>query len=530
MSFSLHFVKGPSSGASFGLASASTVLGRSRSCDIRLASPDVSGRHLAFSIDGSGVAALNLSAHVTKVNGADIAQDQNVRLSVGDEVQVGESNVFVLCEDSAEEAGESDADKTVLPAPEGAVTRLPGPNAAPTPVSSPTPASAPATASAPVPDPVQASGPAPESATGVAHEVGMDETQVLRTQLAGSSEIEKLKELQARRRTFKVALKVLAAVFVFVGVSAIYYFFVRQVPETVLSWPTTADGAYDRRRTLLDTPLGAGMVGIDTPGGPSFRVQKLTNGTTVVETRIGKYRDVPCRFTFFCRQDATFLRQDRMALFARERKRFEELGGWNFLAVSPVTFFGPDNGIPAVEVQYLRLERTEHDSTQWFGYLTFVCQGDCIMVQTREIPAIEQWRGASFLARNRPLMFGSAPVIEHWEGCSNARQGRAEDLIAEADGLLSKDSPLLWTEVEFLLRSALVGTGGRGPNGKKALRALRELRVRQGREYARLQVEWEKARRLGAENDCKKILSDALKVFASADDHRNELLRRGAWK
>lgn len=518
MSFSLRFVKGPSSGSSFGLASASAVLGRSRSCDIRLASPDVSGRHLAFSIDDTGVAALNLSAHKTKVNGTDIAQDQNVRLKVGDEVQVGESNVFVLCEDSVAEARESAADKTVLPAPEGAVTRLPEPNAAPTP------------AAAQVPDSVQAFGSASESAMGAEHEVGMDETQVLRTQLAGSSEIEKLKELQARRRTLKVALKVLAAVFIFVGVAAIYYFFVRQVPETVLSWPTTADGAYDRRRTLLDTPLGAGMVGIDTPGGPSFRVQKLTNGTTVVETRIGKYRDVPCRYAFFCRQDATFLRQDRMALFARERKRFEELGGWNFLAVSPVTFFGPDNGIPAVEVQYLRLERTEHDSTQWFGYLTFVCHGDCIMVQTREIPAIEQWRGASFLARNRPLMFGSAPVIEHWEGCANARQGRAEDLIAEADGLLSKDSPLLWTEVEFLLRSALVGTCGRGANGKKALRALRELRARQGREYARLQVEWEKARRLGAENDCKKILSDALKVFASADDHRNELLRRGVWK
>ncbi|MGN0833635.1 MAG: FHA domain-containing protein [Kiritimatiellia bacterium] len=505
MSFSLVFAVGGPTDAPVPVVGELSVLGRSRSCDIRTA-PDnlsISGRHLSFAAVADGLEMTNLSAHRTLADGHPLAQGAKVVLRGGERVEIGNGCVFVVRVDGlapAQAVPEAQGDETVLPEAEPP-------------------------AAAPADEPGRNSPPA--SAGGAS---AVSETVWQQTQLAGSEEIEKLKEQHARARTRRMMMKVMGAALVFLGVAASYYFFVRKIPERVLSWPCKADGQYDRQRQLFDVPFGKGAVGLEYPGDPSCRVDRQTNGTTTVTTRLGKYRDVPYRLTFSCRQDADFLHKDRARLFAELRERLEERGGWNFQAVSPVQFLGPDNGIPAMDVQYYRAERQVDDTQQWFGHLLFVVHGDCAITVAREIPAAEEWRGGPLLAANVPLLFTSAVVSGHWEGSPAVRVESPTRLLAEAEGLMSGKAVFQWQEISFLIQSALVSSSGRGHDGERALALLRQLRLRQSREFTRLRILWEQHRRLGESDACKRTIAEALKIFSSPDDHRNLLLRKGVWE
>ena len=208
----------------------------------------------------------------------------------------------------------------------------------------------------------------------------------------------------------------------------------------------------------------------------------------------------------------------------------EESDGWNFQSLSPLEFQGEGHGLPFINAQYLRAIKTAEDTTQWFGYLLFTRIGDCVVAVSREIPAVEQWRGASVLATMQVLLTRSEVTEMQWEGLSGGRDASVDELLSEADGLLSRQSPLLWNEAEYILRCALIASADDVEVRERVESRWRELRRRQSLEYARLLAAWERERRLGNHAGCKFIMASALKVFASPDDRRNDLLRKGRWK
>ena len=350
------------------------------------------------------------------------------------------------------------------------------------------------------------------------------------TVIVSQEELDKLIEERRKAKLFKTYKRMV----IFVGsflVIAVSYLCMRPHPETELTWPKRDDGQFDDAQIDFKTALGEKAIGVLCPHDERTSVRASSNGVIVVDTYIGRDRDVPLHLKLTCEKSQDHLKKSRNQLFDEKRRKLEEAGGWNFLATSPVGFLGPNNGIPYREVQYLRSEKTASETLQWFGHLIFAVHGDCILTFTREIPAVEQWRGGTFLARETMLLFGDQIINGHWEGRHDFRNEPIESMLAEADGLLSLRSPLLWKDAEFLLQSVMIKSGGSGKHYEEALKRLVKLRGDQRTEFNRLKAlaNKEKAFKKSVK-DISPALEEALRVFSSPDDKRNVMLKKGRWE
>lgn len=337
-----------------------------------------------------------------------------------------------------------------------------------------------------------------------------------------------------RRRKLRFYMRLGVTAAIALSVAGLYGY-LRPSPEKNLSWPCHPNGKWADVRVPLKTSLGENAVGILYPDVGGARCTVETNGTTVITSRLGRDRDVPLRLTFACRHDSGVLIKSRERLFSEELRLRENRGGWNFQAISPVSFLGGDGGIPFCDVQYLRSEKSENIDRQWYGRLMFIVYGSNLITLEREIPAIEQWRGAGLLAREKFLEFSVGTVDAHWEGREqgDVRDAPVENLLAEVDGLLSLKTSGNWKEVEYLLQCALIRSGGKGDGYAKALTLLMSLRTRQKAEFARLRIAYERARHSGggdAKEEMAKVLKEAQTIFANPNDRRFSLLRKGVWK
>lgn len=494
MAARILFTEGALVGRAFPLPSGTTVVGRSRQCGIVVPAPDVSGRHVALEVADGGVSLVNLSRHHTAVGLTEIPENNRVSLPPGVPVKIGGTTAFQLLVDAPAASSE-----TVLPDAAGETS-------------------------------IPALGAPEEGTTEPSPAPDLNETQFLQTQLVSPEEIAKLIAGGARKRGRRLLVKVMLFVGLFLGVAAAYYTVqVRQRPEKTLTWPLTASGKYDIRSVDLPTPFGTDAFWADCPGSPQFRVRTGEDGTTEIQTRIGRKRDVDFRIVFRCMQSVGNLHRNRHQLFDAWRRAREERDGWNFQSVSPPAFLGGNSGLPYFDVQFLRTEKRGAESMQWFGHALFAVHGDCVLTLTREIPAVEQWRGATLVALEKLLRVNAKEIDGHWEGRPDARAASVKVLKDEAAGLLARKSPILWQETEFLLQSALIACGGHGEEAERLLAMLRELRANQKHEYRQFKVAWYQANRVRDKAGCRRVLESALKVFSSPDDRRNGLLKKGAW-
>lgn len=551
-SYRIKFVKGALLGHEFSIGVTPVIVGRSRGSDIRVPDEvefqDVSRSHIMLVNQGDVLLAVNMSSHTTLINGQEIPLNHKAQLTLGASITMGSSTEFRVLEPSDEmfevkpdetqdeeeeerkPSGKTQA--TVFGEMSSGESKVVG-SAAPTNVLT-------GDLTGPMTGALEADPDGPDDAPFVADEeepanekdpdVPKTGTVPGATVLISPEELVALIEANRRAKLLKTYKRVSIYVGSFLAL-AIAYFCMRPNPETKLTWQRRADGKYDDKQILFNTALGENAVGILCPQDNRTNTRTFSNGVTEVNTYIGRARDVPLRLKFVCEKNRANLTKSRDQLFDEKRHQLEESGGWNFLATSPVGFLGPNNGIPYREAQYLRSERSSSETMQWFGHLIFAVHGDCALTFAREIPAVEQWRGGNFLARETMLMFGDQIIDGHWEGRPDFRDDSVESMLAEADGLLGKRSPLSWKEVEFLLQSVMIKSGGSGKSFDEAHKRLVQLRTEQRLEYNRLQAEEKKDDvMVKPSKQMSASMAAALRVFSSPDDKRNYLLKKGRWK
>ncbi len=111
MTARLVVMAGPLIGASFVLAGAETVVGRSPDCSIQLGTPGVSRRHCKLTTIKSRIYIEDMgSANGTIVNGRGLQPLFRQELQHGDRIKVLDSEFFFLSPKATTEAGEKDLD------------------------------------------------------------------------------------------------------------------------------------------------------------------------------------------------------------------------------------------------------------------------------------------------------------------------------------------------------------------------------------------------------------------------------------
>ena len=521
------------------LAPGEHTVGRSRSADIHLAQPDISGKHLKLEVRPDGAAAENLSSHGTLLNGEALNGKTELkegdRLSLGKHIGIG----FSFSNEKADAAPAPAADAGEAP------TLVPGVPApvppAPAPASAPAPAPAPATVPTEPPPAAPAPAPAPEPSseektpvpgTPPPAEEDVLKTDVMRTRLASMEEMNLLRNADRKRstgRTFKYVLAVLAAA----ALLAVLYTLKSPPREAVLSWPVGPDGK--QQGAFFDPGTGGHRSGGFSLAYPAVKGQtKITEDKAkkqiTILTRCGKDGSVPLRIYFFRKQSPEFL------TLSRREVLFRMLAGlqtgnkrWTLAQISDVFFIGAENGLPCLSVEY----RREVEGRSWYGEVLFFRTGNEGFLRLAEIPASERARGQGFISNMPFLKFSQTYLQRHWEGDGEYRyDGDPGVMMDEISRHLSKQAPFEWARTYLLLQRVLMESckSGDASLERNALTQLRRLRSMQTVWYNGQKIQYNTAKLSGDQHTENAVMELCKTVFSSPDDLRYFTLRRNIWE
>jgi len=542
LSYRVVFLRGSLAGKTRALAAGvNTTAGRSRSCEIRLEEPDVSGRHVLFTVAGRGVSLENLSSRSTRVDGAALAMGESRALPAGAVVELGAGVEFTLeCVDGGRlspaadnhptAAGDSRPPSTRAGA-ETFATRFMKPGAAGRdPDATPLP---PVQKEAADPGETLAGEPLTNAESGPAL------TQFDKTRLATPEEIDVLRETHTRRRRMKTGTVAVLGGLALAGATALYLVFTNRPPEQELTLQKNGAGREIRAEEHMDPEME--LLCLSFPAARKAAVGRTEN-SIVVDAWVGRDSDVPLRLELHW--DAP---PGNAALDMSRAESFEMwcamrpdlmtgavLGSLN--ALPDNGFIGTGHGIPCLRYKYKRDRGDGGDVKNWTGLLAFFRNRDTCYAYLCELPVQEEFRGSRLIQiPERFMVVGEKFTGEHWEGLPPGGQdGRpAAELQAGWRELMEVGKATEWERIERYLVSALIQLWpARAENPEPyqiAMKALAEHRANKQRRAQQLL-----ARRIEAASmrDAKlgaAIDREARDLFGSPEDARHYRVRVENW-
>ncbi|NLF62537.1 MAG: hypothetical protein GX574_15460 [Lentisphaerae bacterium] len=562
MRYQIRFIEGELEGKVFPIGANALSIGRSRSTEVKLSTPDVSARHVNLSLGPDGVIMENLSSRMTNIDGEAMAMGDRKPLVAGQTVGLGTVVKFMLEALPDAEPGEApaapaqqDGDKT---APPPAAESPPPPAAAPTqqdddktkppPAPPPPPAAAPTQQDddktvppppaptppppPPPPPPAAASSsakkPSPKPLPVLDHSGDSgNETIAMETRMASPEELEYLRGSHERRKIRRVGGWIFAAAFLAAVLAGVYFFFFHRPPEKYVSWPVDESGEELAKVVQMDDCPYQNDLDIKYPDVPGATVDKAP-GKITVRTALGKYYDVPLRLILEYFQDKKSLITGRTAsLEAWMADKTTGSENWNFDLIQPVAFYQHAHGIPYLCVPYSRTE----DNESYVGYAVQMRMADWTFILMKEIPTRDRWRAEWFIQEVSFFRFSKRFLMEHWEGTDDFPTGQPAAIVAEAKALLRRRSPTVWYKSEYLLRGALCQAQGTEDKQSvaAALELLNELRTSQIEYFNQQKITYLLAKNNRNKAEMKKISVDMRAVFSSEEDFRFYKIRQDKW-
>ena len=460
--FRITVEKGDPAGAVYELKPGESMLGRSRSAAVHLASADVSGHHARIRVENGEARIENLSQFGTRIDGKPVAGA--VALAAGQRIEIGK--VTVLRVDPLPGAP--------APADPEAAT---GEGLAPTrAAASATRAFADPEATRAADDLSELTSPLSRSAPGEAEEGATEGmTRAMQTRAATPEEIEHLKAVEQKRvrRRTTIGLSIAVPVVLL----AVIFRPRTPPPETEIEWSKDARGEFvDAFEPAPSGGFKDGGYDVMYPGNKTFK-KKAIEGGWAMEGLIARKLDVPMRVMLQETQEARFATMSRAEFVQDWIQQVSASGGrWSFDKPSPTTlFFGRKNGVPFTRVTYLR----DGDGS-WFGVASVVRHGVRRIVTRAEVPANERVRAERILS-DKLLKVSEEFEYACWEGGPSLAKVPEAEGLAQAQADIERMAPATWVAINGLLNGLLAQAAQDGHKQveEEALRLLAKLRERQ---------------------------------------------------
>ncbi len=504
------------------LAEGKYVLGRSRSAEILLTEPDISGKHLEIRVGGDRIFASNLSSHGSLLDGAPLSEEApfepGMKISLGKNTTVeldnGDATVIV-----SKRRGDYD------PLSQTANTLASIPLPAPAPAAEEPPPRKDRFATV-IPD-NRASAVVPEPPAGNVDSVY--QTDIMKTRLASIEELEILRKNDKKKTVGRFARYIILFLLILAGL-ILAYSIKKEPPEEHLSWPADSGGKY--LGAFFDPGNGGferGNFSLAYPSLPGKTKAETKGDTITVTTRVGRNGEVPLRIIFVSRSSPEFLTRGRKEVFGEMLKQLQkENNHWNLAQISEVFYIGGNNGLPCLSAEY----RRETDQESWYGEALFFRTGNRACVRLAEVPLGERIRAQRIISGTPFLKFSAEYIEKHWEGSGSILAGDAGSLLNEVNRHLSKQAPFEWQRTNLLLKSLLV-TAVEQKNTEleeEATLLLRQLRKQQTTWYNSQKINFENALLHRNLHQQAAIMELCKSVFSSPDDLRYQSLRRNKWE
>ena len=542
---------------SFALKEGDNVIGRSRSSDIRIDTPDISRAHIKIVVSGDSATIENMSQFGAIIDGVVLQEPKE--LADGQQILIGKKTIIVF-EDirdatspGTEASVEPSAGASAPPAEEAdeatGIGKQPD-NTAAEPQELPSAddfgmSDAEVTgedigevmggtlAAAKEEDQPQTTSFSEPSRpaiiegdeTGLSMAASADEefmTRAMQTRVASPEEIDYLKIAEQKKTRQRVIL--IGGAVLIVAVLAFVFRPRPLPPEDTIEWPRDAQGEY--LDALVPCPSGGykdGGFDLICPGNPGWKRSAIPGGM-IIECRIGRKKDVPMRIVLIEERDKRFLQMTREEAIQDSIARIKESGGrWNFAKPSPsLNFHGRDNGIPFRTVSYER----EKDRA-WFGVASIFLYGPRRFILRSEAPRSERPR-AEDIVYTVSLDAATSFVHSHWEAVTELPATPEDKMLTRVRREMQRMAPATWTEIQTVLMSVLTkATMADNPEvEEEALLMLARLRERQAL--------WFNSQRLA--KDAAEIQKDRIavaritdfskSVFSNVNDKRYYDVRR----
>ena len=515
MRYQLKFIKGELAGQVFPIENDSVSIGRSRSNDIILETPDISRKHIIVSNKGRGLFIDNLSSRQTIYGATELKMGDSVPFAVNIEVFIGKENSFIL--ESYKDIVEAEDDTAFIQ--DDATTLEQKTIYEQTGFET-----------------IQTNQPGFTSATletSVADdddfaEIESEQTVGLKTRIATPEEIQMVKDTEKKKLTMKYVSWGAVAAIILVGLGFYYYFTLYKAPEPYILWPEKNGELCVGYAKVEDNNFPfVNELQLAFPHSDATKISKRPGFLEII-TWAGKYADVPCFVRLEYSKNSQGLRKSRLEAFEYWMdKKASEKNSWNFDISSPVSFFLYDNGIPHYSVSYTRTEQRG----ALCGIARFFRFEEWQFALTVEIPANEKWRGTEFLNQNF-IQFSENFLYSHWEGLKLNNSVDREANIYEAKILLSRQAPSVWGRVEYLLKTTLIACDKKRDSEQyeEAKTLLKMLRANQVKWFNEQKIAYYRAENLENEEEMKRITESCKAVFSSPEDMRFHLIRQDNWR
>ena len=558
--------------------SKSVLVGRSRSADLRLPEPDVSGKHFEFVKTDAGCMVKVRSRNGLVVDGRTLQCDDTTPVQAGsvidvgtiakvrvDEILFGMDSVGASDSSSASSDGvissadnapaTDDAEAAVLgetageplPGDAGAsdgANRLdldadtasdPMPNAmpdppAPAPVGEDLPGGAPQDVLRTSLDGVaftdDATEAEPDDSLTSAGEDG--ETQEMKTRVGSLDEIIERKRQLDRARTsrrFRVGFMIVLLVASLAGV----WLFLNWSSHVIdIMGPYLPNGDFDEAVTTLLNEEGSPEFFLRYPRNDAMKVLFSSDSNSVeVASWFGKKSDIPFHLEFIRWNDRTDLQRSLEESFERwmmdeaaKGSAFEPLG-------RPVGEFLEDEFPTWIEsetlrgVRFVRAEYTRsRDHELWHGNCFYFRKGDRIHLLRLEIPDLFWKLAKRRVTKELHLAFYATFSDTHWDspGASVLLDAKLSDdeLIGRIKRELSANSVGSWPDLAAYIDTLLVRSWGDKPRiQKEAMSFYLQMQEHMTRFYLERELALRTARANGNEKRMNSIRMDCKTAFGA---------------
>ena len=349
----------------------------------------------------------------------------------------------------------------------------------------------------------------------------------MQTRMASAEELEYLKSSHEKKKIRKTGWWVTCLILVVAGLIGSYYAFLYKPPEKYVSWPKDEAGRELSDIVKMENCPYQEDLDLKFPKLPNAKVSQEA-GKIVVQSALGKYRDVPLRLILEYFQDKGTLTVERTVTLEKwMASKTTGSENWNFDLIQPIAFYQKDHGIPYLCVSYSRTENNE----SFVGLAVQIRMADWVFILMKEIPTRYRWRAEWFIQQTAFFRFSEKFLMNHWEGTANYQKGDPVKIVAEAKTLLRSHSPSVWFKAEYLLRSALCQGQEKGDAEcvGEAVELVRELRSSQIEYFNQQKISFLLAKTQRNEKEQKRISTDLRAVFSSEEDFRYHKIRQDKW-
>ena len=352
-------------------------------------------------------------------------------------------------------------------------------------------------------------------------------TAANKTRVATPAEIEYIKEQKKNRVTRLRFVRIILLILAVLIIAGLFLLREEKGAKDGI-WPVKADGTWDT------ASVDFGGKGFKNGGFSLFyprydsSTTNVTNDKIVVKTSLGQEELIPMTLSLEYFSGSKVLKSTmkeclKIWTVTQNTKGDER---WIFEKDSAVQFFGAGNGLPTAIVSYVR----ESNKKNWYGIVRIFRHADRAYILRAEVPFEARERAEITLRNTSFLLISPQFVVRNWEGGASAVSVDWKTL-RELKNRIKSTSPILLSRTFRQINGILIDSMLKGDKAKLqvAQEMLYDLRDLQSRSFNAMKIRYINAVLERNAAAAEKIKAETAAIFSLSNDRRFYDIRANKW-